>query len=997
MTPQPPIGNDSDDEGESDDFARMLELTHDGRAALAEGNARLAVELLSEKHRLVVAYWGSSTIFSATSAVDLAEAHLGCGNTAEADQLLEWALDRYRALQVDDDRFVRALSAHAMSAYLAADYGHAELRFVDLIERYRALGTERDVERAMMMDHLAQVYLRQSKFETAEPMLVAALSIFESHDIDPSIIAVCQSMLARVRFLTGRYREAEQLQRNAIASYEGSDDELHLAKELDHLGATLVMRAQSEERPELAQEAVTHGERAVAIFERYLPADHNSVLGSKQNLAKYKEASVSIGMFWSNKAVEASESSEPKLPESHPAIVTQLVDRSQQLCASHEYGEALACAQEARRRAAQIARKPGALDRYALVQIIAVLRRNCSYLLGEPTGMLSPIENLTMQMRGHARRGIVDDENTPPPMIEPGSKGKISELLREAVALVREASGFARSMLGQEESDGLASDSLEILHYARWLSLIENDVAVRSAFDVIQLHSARGAAEALATAARQTEKTNVWRATREEYRLAVLERDSLVRALVEAKDRLSAGSAAARSGEVSALEQRISVLEDQLREGSNSSSLASRLALDEARAALGHAEAIVAIYVGGRAVFLVAVRSKGMVFRRVEMEGSLVRAMCDSIVESATLPPGEEIPDFDLVSALRLNDLLFHPLREFLEPNSHLLVLANGPLLALPMGCLVTGSVEDVEDQEYSKPAEAGKGAENDEMSSFEGTARRLFGFNKWLHSRTLNDALSTITERGGWLADRYRISLMPSFAPLAARRLERRTHTFLGIGNPDLGPAQANYPEIPETGRILADLADAFGGDPINDIVFGSAATIDRVIELSESGQLADRSVLCFATHAVYPRGDDDLLADAGLLLANGEVLMAFDIAGLRIDADFVLLPACFTASPSGRSISVPLSGLAQSFLTAGARRLLVSHWPVEVGATQKFIGVFASALGNDVSLVDALAQAEQHLRKSPEYVHPAFWAGFSLIGDGAAKLGKGAKSRSE
>jgi CHAT domain-containing protein len=61
-----------------------------------------------------------------------------------------------------------------------------------------------------------------------------------------------------------------------------------------------------------------------------------------------------------------------------------------------------------------------------------------------------------------------------------------------------------------------------------------------------------------------------------------------------------------------------------------------------------------------------------------------------------------------------------------------------------------------------------------------------------------------------------------------------------------------------------------------------------------------------------------------------------------------------------------------------------------VEVGATATFIRVFASALGNDVSLVDALAQAERQLRKSPEYVHPAFWAGFSLVGDGAARLGK-------
>jgi len=170
---------------------------------------------------------------------------------------------------------------------------------------------------------------------------------------------------------------------------------------------------------------------------------------------------------------------------------------------------------------------------------------------------------------------------------------------------------------------------------------------------------------------------------------------------------------------------------------------------------------------------------------------------------------------------------------------------------------------------------------------------------------------------------------------------------------------------------------------------IAGSAATIDRLIDLSESGELAARHVLCFATHAIYPRGDGDLLTDAGLLFSRGEVLTAFDVAGLRIDADFVLLTACFTGSPSGRSITVPLSGLAQAFLTAGARSLLVSLWPVEVRATELFVRAFAAAIGEDIAFADALAAAEKRVRNtSREHAHPAFWAGFSIVGDGATKL---------
>jgi hypothetical protein len=75
---------------------------------------------------------------------------------------------------------------------------------------------------------------------------------FERDGSDRSAIAVCLSMLARLRYVNERYREAEQLQRRAISNHEAAGDEMSLAKELDHLGATLAMRAQSEQRSDLA-------------------------------------------------------------------------------------------------------------------------------------------------------------------------------------------------------------------------------------------------------------------------------------------------------------------------------------------------------------------------------------------------------------------------------------------------------------------------------------------------------------------------------------------------------------------------------------------------------------------------------------------------------------------------------------------------------------------------------------------------------------------------
>ena len=851
-----------DEVGDKDDagrLARMIKLTHAGRVALAQGHAREALDLLSEKHKLVVAEWGKDAVFSATSAIDLADAFLAHGNTKEADRLLEWALDRYSQLGIDDARFLRALSTWAMSAYKAADYQRAEPRFIDLIKRYKAMGSDHDADRAMAMDHLAQVYLRQSRGTLAEPLLLEALAIFERDGSDPSATAVCLSLLARLRYNSGSYRETEQLQRRAIAIHESVNDEMNLAKELDHLGTTLAMRAQTEQRRDLAAEAVTYGERAVAIFEKHLPADHYSVMSSKQNLGRYKIMSASIGMMFPSGG-ERSDDHPPGVPAGHPFAITELLNRSWRLCEGHDYDGALGLAEDARKRAIQNFGDQSPFTGNAVAQIVGILRRHCSYLLGEPTGTLLPSESLMMQMRAHTRRGIVEDETTLAPKIETHRRAVLESRLEQAIAIAHEVAasapdvGEARSAYIFRSED-FVSDVLEILHYARWLGVLENVAAARLAFEIVQQCGDVGVAHGLTVAGRETGKGTSRRALHEDYRLAVLERDTLVRSLVEAKDRATAISAANQLGQLPQLELKVAALLHQLQEDGrlDAQPRVTRLALGDAQSILLSNEAIIAIHIGRRAVFLIAVRPEGAAFKRVEMEGDLVRVMCEEVVKSATLSGREETPDFDLVNALQIHDLVFHPLRAFLETASHLLVLADGPLWTLPLGCLVSEPIGMASDDRPST-----KGArlsqsntdENDlkgdrgQHSDFMGRTQRLFGFRSWLDTQPGLDAVWAVSERRAWLADRYRISLMPSLAPLALRdrgvaRTDKR-QAFLGMGDPLIGrTSHSDHAAIPETRRILMDLAVAVGGDPVNDVLTGSAATIDRLIDLSESGEL--------------------------------------------------------------------------------------------------------------------------------------------------------------
>ena len=998
-----------------DGMMHMLRLTAEGRAALARGHATQAREILKEKHKLVVDYWGESSVFAATSAIDLADACLACGNAAEADKLLEGALKRYRALKVDDGRLLRAELAWATSAYQAADYATAEQRFLGLIEQYRAAGGEHDVPRAMAQDYLAQVYLRQSRANDAEPLLLDSLAIFEGDGSDPGATAVCLSLLARLRYTDERFREAEQLQRRAIAIHEASDDEINLAKELDHLGASLAMRAQREQRTELSAEAAENGERAVAIFEKYLPPNHYSVLGSKQNLAAFKSLSASIGKMFPSTG-KSSEIARPNLPDGHPSAIIHTLELAWKHAEEHDYKQALVVALAARERATRYFGPDSSLADHAFSKMIAILRRNCSYLLGEPTGTLSPLDHMMMQMRAHSRRGVAEDEATPAPRMERRQRSNIERLLREAVELLRTVCGLETSPavasypthirhLFRTDSD-FASDVLEILHYTRWLGVTENRKAAEMAFQVMQLHGEGPAAEGLAHSAQWSSRGTWHRELRERYRLAVLDRDSLVRSLVEAGDREAAASAVGRSKLLPGIEETIANLERQLQQAGDpvATGAGAPLSLSAVQALLRPGEAVLAILVGRRAIFLLAATADGLSFKRVEMEEGLVRVMCEAVVESTTLNEHEAIPDFDLINALQIHDLVLDPMGNFLGAASHLLFMPDGPLWSIPLQCLVAEPVEAWDtpnpspeqepDEADASSGDADEPEEDDGLSpSFPRSRQRLIAFGSWVRERPASEALSTITQRQLWVADRYAISVMPSLVPLLWRSSSAgsgdRRRPFLGIGDPTSNRALSpDVTAVPETRQILTSFAAALDADPDRDIIAGDAATLDRLVDLSESGELASRRVICFATHATYPRDDGDLLTEAGLVFSNGELLTAFDIVGLRIDADLVLLTACFTGAPSGRSVTVPLSGLAQAFLKAGARCLLVSHWPVDAEATELFASRFAAEMAASSSLVAALRAAEAHLRGQPRYSQPAFWSGFSIVGDGAKMI---------
>jgi len=152
----------------------------------------------------------------------------------------------------------------------------------------------------------------------------------------------------------------------------------------------------------------------------------------------------------------------------------------------------------------------------------------------------------------------------------------------------------------------------------------------------------------------------------------------------------------------------------------------------------------------------------------------------------------------------------------------------------------------------------------------------------------------------------------------------------------------------------------------------------------------------VAFATHGLVS-GDLKGLSEPALVLTPPDegteeddgLLTASEIATLKLDADWVILSACNTASTDGTPGADGLSGLAKAFFYAGSRTLLVSHWPVASEAAVKLTTTMLeyAAAHPEAGRAEALRQSMLELmndEEKPEFAHPLFWAPFVVVGEG-------------
>jgi CHAT domain-containing protein len=325
------------------------------------------------------------------------------------------------------------------------------------------------------------------------------------------------------------------------------------------------------------------------------------------------------------------------------------------------------------------------------------------------------------------------------------------------------------------------------------------------------------------------------------------------------------------------------------------------------------------------------------------------------------------LPEFDVETAHDLYQTLLGPAEGMLGGVKHLLVVPTGPLQSLPLGMLVTS------------PPEAG-------------------------------------VSDHAWLAKQFAITTLPTVSSLRALRkfakATKASDPFTGFGNPSLSGSEgdargvevaslfrgtiANVDEVrklqslPGTAAELRQIADYLGGKE-DDLYLRDRATETMVKEIA----LDQSKVVAFATHGLIS-GELKGLSEPALVLtppakgteADDGLLTASEIAQLQLNADFVILSACNTAS-ADKPGAEGLSGLAKAFFYAGARSLLVSHWLVESSASTKLTTrMFDELKANPgIGRSEALRRSMMALAKNQKYAHPLLWAPFVVVGEGGAQ----------
>lgn len=394
---------------------------------------------------------------------------------------------------------------------------------------------------------------------------------------------------------------------------------------------------------------------------------------------------------------------------------------------------------------------------------------------------------------------------------------------------------------------------------------------------------------------------------------------------------------------------------------------AERVDLAELQRGLRAGEALLGVVPALDGVYLLAVDRRGAQVERM----ALTRAQAVALVARvrASLPAGA----FDTAASHALYRGIFTPaIRRRLGSARSLRIVATGAFAALPFPTLLRRPVARIDRtapwliRDYALRITPGFGLDLARQSRAAVTQRVL--------------AIGAPQPFGAAVA-------IPVAAPVALR--EARRYFRGGTGD---AQALSSLPALPGSADEIHRIARALGSARTT-VLLGTEADEARIRTMD----LSPYGIVIFATHGLVS-GEMEGVTEPALVLAAPHdagrdasfdgLLVASEIGILRLNADWVILSACNTATGDAASgqwaLAAAYSGLATAFRYAGARSLLVSHWPVRDDAaaaiTVATVRGTRRGLSREVALQRAMLKTIAN-RSIQDGGDPFVWAPFVLL----------------
>ena len=907
------------------------------------------------------------------------------GRLAKAESTHRRALAMRRAaLGEDHPQSAQSMNSLGNVLRLLGRFAESEAFIAEALAIQRRVLAPDHPDMAVTMTSFALLRAEQGRIGDAEPLLRQVLALRrkalgESH----RLVAEAHSNLGLVAQMAGRWLEAESAFRRTLDLLEALPDR----DPADFAGAINNLAALTRDQGRYADAEALY-RRAIAVWTQSRGADHPDTALATNNLAFLLRDTGDLAE--AEKLLRQSHAvRESSLGKTHPLVAQSLNNLADVVRRLERLDEAERLA----RRSVAMRRAVLGSDNPLLARSLATLAR-----------VLADRGRFTEAVTVHRQALDIDTAGLGPehPVVSrrldqlaaihlrSGAAARALPLARRAAGI---ASGRARRIggarsAGAQDERRAARDVfvrlVEAIAESSAAGLDHSPDLLDEALRAAQWAHATGTAEAVAAMAARfaagddrlaelvRQRQDLIRQRRQRDRAQV----TMLASSPTPNDPEAAPARRAAFADLSARLDGLDGLDGQLRREfpryADMATPRSRT-ITEIQGLLGPDEGLLAYLVAGGKTYAWLLRRNGARFFSVAAgRQDLVEAIRD--LRKGLDPTGirriEDLPAVDLTVAHRLYRWLMAPVASSLTGMGHLFIVADGPLYGLPMGLLAR-----------------------------EPTASPIREFADY--------------GKVAWLARDLALTLLPDISSLSAlRTLSNRAASsavaMVGFGDPVLGGSSGNargavantaqlrrLAPLPESATELRSLAHIMGSAKSR-LYLGAEATERNV----KTADLSRTRILAFATHGLVGGQLGGLTEPALVLTPPGSpsevddgLLTASEVAQLRLDADIVVLSACNTARPDGTPDAEGLSALVRSFIYAGSRSLVVSHWPVASNAAARLTaGMFRAAASDPgIARSEALKRSMADLMADPEktyHAHPLFWAPFVVVGEGGLPL---------